>query len=164
MGGLNDFLTLIFSPLISIFLPSLLARNILNTNFRYDDNSKKHQQKDAGLAKVGKKKMTRFSIDENDIINERAGIISRLQVSLAKISLMPIDLFAFSTTFWGLRRFSVGFCSAFCADNLCCCRKSRSIKIYQRGQEQMDKRLDIVKLIRTSLDVDLLKKLYLLPN
>ena len=38
VGGLNDALTLIFAPFMSFFVPSLLARSILNKNFKFDDD------------------------------------------------------------------------------------------------------------------------------
>lgn len=39
-----------------------------------------------------------------------------------------------------------------------------SVKLYHEGKESVEKRLDIVKLVKTSIDLDALKKLYLLPR
>ena len=36
--------------------------------------------------------------------------------------------------------------------------------MYQAGKTQVDKQLDIVKIVKTSIDVEILKKLYLLPR
>ena len=40
----------------------------------------------------------------------------------------------------------------------------QSIKHYHEGKESFEKRLDIVKLITNSVDLEILKKLYLLPR
>ena len=78
---------------------------------------------------------------------------------------MPADLLTFSSTFWNLRSFSVGSCEALSADRfICCSRRSHSIKLYLKGKAQVEKRLDIVKLIKMSLDVELLKKHFFLPS
>lgn len=45
-----------------------------------------------------------------------------------------------------------------------CCFSRHSIKHYNDGKESIEKRLDIVKLVKTSVDLDVLKKLYLLPR
>ena len=92
-------------------------------------------------------------------------LLQRLRNTLLKIKLQQADMPTFSSTYYGLKSFTVGICLALASDNCCCATKrDRSIKLYRNGQEQIDKRLDIVKLIRTSLDVELLKKLYLLPR
>ena len=39
-----------------------------------------------------------------------------------------------------------------------------SIKHYHEGKENLEKRLEVTKLIRTSIDLEILKKLYLLPR
>ena len=39
-----------------------------------------------------------------------------------------------------------------------------SIKHYHEGKESIEKRLDITKLVRSSIDIEILKKLYLLPR
>ena len=69
----------------------------------------------------------------------------------------------FRETYRGLTKYSVSTCAAFVADNLSCClrKKDRAIKLYTSGQEQIDKRLDVVKLIRTTLEFEILKNLLL---
>ena len=51
------------------------------------------------------------------------------------------------------------------AEKLCksCCL-SRSRKRYIKGKENVEHRLDIVKLAKTSLDLEILLKLKLLPK
>ena len=91
-------------------------------------------------------------------------MLQRLRHAQSKITLDPSDLPTFSSAFSKIKRFSVSLFTALIADNCGCCRSDRSIKVYRSGQEQIDKRLDIVKLIRLSMDIELLKKLYLLPR
>ena len=49
-------------------------------------------------------------------------------------------------------------------ENCRCCLKHHSIKHYHEGKEAVEKRLDIVKLVKTSVDLDVLKKLLLQPR
>ena len=35
VGGLNDAMTLLFAPILSIWTPSLLTRTVLNQSFKY---------------------------------------------------------------------------------------------------------------------------------
>ena len=51
-------------------------------------------------------------------------------------------------------------------ENCRCCVGRSSIKKYgyPEGKESIEKRLDIVKIVKTSVDLDVLKKLYLLPR
>lgn len=72
----------------------------------------------------------------------------RLRDTFSKIKLEPEDLQTFSSAYFLLRQFTIGYCTAIMADNCCCHRRKRSIKLYKSGQEQVDKRLDIVRLIR----------------
>lgn len=51
------------------------------------------------------------------------------------------------------------------ADQMRCCVKSnRRVKIYEKGKDGITEHLDIVNLVKTSLDFKILKNLYLLPR
>ena len=41
VGGLNGSLQSLIQPILSLIVPSLLSRSILNENFKFDDNGKK---------------------------------------------------------------------------------------------------------------------------
>ena len=49
-------------------------------------------------------------------------------------------------------------------ENFKCCMSKHSIKHYHEGKESLEKHLDITKLVKTSIDLEILKKLYLLPR
>ena len=70
--------------------------------------------------------------------------------SLIPVEFQSKDLKSFRENYKVMKQYSVAFCLALFADNCgCCMRKNRSIKKYMAGKEQYEKRLDIVKLIRT---------------
>ena len=47
----------------------------------------------------------------------------------------------------------------------CCLSNSRpSIKHYHEGKENLESRLDITKLVRSTIDLEILRKLYLVPR
>ncbi len=61
--------------------------------------------------------------------------------------------------------FDIFCCDALTADKCgTMCRSDKSIKRYQRGRQQIETRLDIVKLIKSSMNLEMLSKLYLLPR
>ena len=66
----------------------------------------------------------------------------------------------------GLKKFQISMCQAILADKFGClsCCRSDETKRYLAGQEQIDRRLDVVKLMRTSMDLEIMRKLYLLPR
>ena len=95
-------------------------------------------------------------------ISEKYDLLNRVRgMKEAKIS--EKDKRSLKEMFTGLKQYSISNCKAIIADKLSCCmrKKDRSIKLYQRGQDQIDKRLDIVKLIRTSLELQILKGILL---
>ena len=60
-----------------------------------------------------------------------------------------------------MKNFDIGYCAALAADKFICCvrRQDRSIKNYVNGKERIERRLDIIKLIRYQFDIDVLKRL-----
>ena len=62
-----------------------------------------------------------------------------------------------------LKNYSIGFCKAFIAENFgdCMRRRKGAIKLYTQGLDQLDNNLDIVNLIRTSIEFKILKNLLL---
>lgn len=64
----------------------------------------------------------------------------------------------------GLARFNLSYCTSILIENFKCCMGKHSIKHYHEGKESIEKRLDITKLVRSSIDIEILKKLYLLPR
>ena len=158
VGGLNDALTLIFAPFLSFFVPSLLARSILNKNFKFDDDGAHSNDQPA----QNSNKKIKLHADQILVNNTLA---ERLQNTFDNITLQRSDLLKLSYVYSMMKHFSVSFCTAVIADNCAFyCRRKRSVKIYQAGKEKIVKKIDIVRLVRNSLDLELLKKLYLLPN
>ena len=61
--------------------------------------------------------------------------------------------------------FKVGICASIFVDSLKCFRyRSNSIKAYQLGSKRLGKHLDIVQIVKSQIDLQILKKLYLLPH
>ena len=74
------------------------------------------------------------------------------------------DLSTFKASLAGLKRFNLSYCASIAIENFKCCMAKHSIKHYHEGKENLEKRLEVTKLIRTSIDLEILKKLYLLPR
>ena len=79
------------------------------------------------------------------------------------VKLSERDLGVIRETRFNLRNYSIGFCKAFIAENFDCCMRRRkgAFKLYTQGLDQLDNNLDIVNLIRTSLEFKILKNLLL---
>ena len=73
LGGLNEAFMFILEPLLSIFLPAIFAREVLNRNFRYDEGK---QTKSLGFASKNAGNQA-----------ETDGLVQRLRDSMTKISL-----------------------------------------------------------------------------
>lgn len=140
----------IFEPLLSIFLPAIFAREVLNRNFKYDEGK---QTKSIGFASTSSGNQA-----------ETDGLVKRLRNSMTRISLAQNDLNIFKSSLDGLKQFRVSYCTSICVQNFRCCMGRQSIKHYHEGKESFEKRLDIIKLITNSIDIEILKKLYLLPR
>ena len=75
-----------------------------------------------------------------------------------------IDLDSIKSAFNSLGRYKVGLCTAWtshCCGLLCCGRRH---KRFVRGKEKIDERLDVVKLVKTSIDFEVLRKLQMTPK
>ena len=74
------------------------------------------------------------------------------------------DLSTLKSSLAGLSRFNLSYCTSILTENFRCCMGKHSIKHYDEGKENIEKRLDITKLVRSTIDIEILKKLYLLPR
>ena len=85
---------------------------------------------------------------------------------MTKIQLKESDLEIFRATYLRLKRYRLdcleACCFEWCISGIC--TKRDSIKKYRTGLESVQKRLDLAKIVRTSVDLEILKKLYLLPR
>ena len=85
---------------------------------------------------------------------------------MKSIKLMNVDSLALIRAYRGIKRFRISFCMAVLADKCSCLCSStdRTATQYLNGRRRLDKRLDLVSLIKTQLDVQVLKKLIMLPQ
>ena len=76
------------------------------------------------------------------------------------------DLTALKDAFFNLKAFEFGYCLALMADRCACiCRRRNwKAKEYSKAKERIENRLDIVKLIKVQIDLEILKKLLLIPK
>jgi len=92
------------------------------------------------------------------------GLFERLQNQLSDIALSRADLGTLKMAYSSLKKFKVSLSDALIADWFGAFCKDRKYKRYAKGREQIENRLDIVKLINASLHLEVLRKFYLLPH
>ena len=83
-----------------------------------------------------------------------------------KVKLNPADLSTLELSNSTVFKYRLNFCFAFMVDQMRCLirKRKRRVKIYEKGKDGVTEHLDIVNLVKTSLDFKILKKLYLLPR
>ena len=133
---------------------------MLDDNFNLDDADlyDKHSNRKTALQK-------KFPQDDlNEDGSRREGLLVRLRNGLAKISLEEADLSIFKESFKRLKRFRIG-CIYACGIEACiCCMNRSSVRRYETSLSGVQRRLDLAKIVKTSVDLEVLKKLYLLPR
>ena len=111
--------------------------------FKYDDSKSKREPGDA----------------END-----RNLIDRLNNPNHKMELSQNDLDSMQRNFNSLSRFNISRGEAVLSSFFgCLCSNRRAQKLYLKGKQKIDERLDVVKLVKTSLDFDILRKMQLTP-
>lgn len=149
LGGLNEAFMFILEPILGLFLPAIFAREVLNSNFKYDE---------------GKQTAPSLGFSGGVSTAEKNGLVRRIRNSMERLTLNHTDLATLKSSLVSLKQFNLSYFSAILAQNLSCCLKRRSVKHYIEGKEAFEKRINIVKLIKNSIDLEVLKKLYLLPR
>ena len=111
--------------------------------FKYDDSKSKLEPGDA----------------END-----SSLIDRLNNPNHKMDLSQNDLDSIQRNFNSLSRFNISRAEAVLSSFFgCLCSNRTAQKLYLKGKQKIDERLDVVKLVKTSLDFDILRKMQLTP-
>lgn len=154
VGGFYGALDLLIAPILSFWAPTFFSLAMLNGNFKYDDSNSGGSSKSK---RVGKKK---YAIDDDEALRNR--LVSENQ---AGFKLNPPDLSTLEISNSSVRKYNLDFCLSLMADQMkCLVKRNRRVKIYEKGKDAVTEHLDIVNLVKTSLDFKILKKLYLLPR
>ena len=163
-GGLTIALALLLQPMLSCFTQAIKSSTILDDTINLDYDGEDGSSYQAASHSRNQKKFPQES--HKEIKQRREGLLVRLRDSLTKISLQEADLDIFRATYLRLKRYRLDCAEAFCIEwCICCvCTKRDSIKKYKTGLDSVKRRLDLSKIIRTSVDLEILKKLYLLPR
>ena len=142
VGGLDYALMMLLYPLFALYSAGKYYRSVLK-KFKYDDSKSKLEPGDA----------------EHD-----RNLIDRLNNPNHKMDLSQNDLDSIQRAFNSLPRLKISKGEAVLSSFFgCLCSNRRAQKLYLKGKQRIDDRLDVVKLVKTSLDFDILRKMQLTP-
>ena len=141
----------------------MLNRSILNRHFRYDAGNVDHSAFETPAQSQYPADVTRDIETKQYAV---ASLVERIHNTVKSIKLMNVDSLALIRAYRGIKRFRISCCMAVIADKCSCLCTStdRMATQYLNGRRRLDKRLDLVSLIKTQLDVQVLKQLLMLPQ